>query len=187
MKVCNGNYGDTGWLGINLITSTVASGEIQNSVAKMNEYYLLNAEDDERQYTMCHELGHGFGLPHTDESFTNVDLGNCMDYTSTPANNMHPDESNYNRLATLYGTVDGRRRFTRAREGGAKKLSAMSKEAKELYAEAIEIFHREGATSFEYPSEWRVLQEHPRGGSYSRKLTEEYELTVHLLAAIPAN
>jgi hypothetical protein len=26
----------------------------------------------------------GFGLPHSDESFTNADLGNCMDYTNSP-------------------------------------------------------------------------------------------------------
>ena len=62
-KVCNGNYGETGWLGINEIMKI--GEEIQSSVAKMNEYYLLNADNPKRQYTMCHEVGHGFGLPHT--------------------------------------------------------------------------------------------------------------------------
>jgi hypothetical protein len=65
-KVCNVNF--MGWLGINEIISQVSDGQIQLSVAKMNEqYYLLNADEYERQYTMCHEIDHGFGLPHTDE------------------------------------------------------------------------------------------------------------------------
>lgn len=105
MKVCNGNYGETGWLGINELLSTKPEGgEIVSSVAKMNEYYLRNADNDERQYTMCHEIGHGFGLPHTDENFNNPDLGNCLDYTTTPSNNLHPDESNFAFLAELYGS-----------------------------------------------------------------------------------
>lgn len=56
MKVCNGNFGDTGWLGINEILTSTRDGLIQSSVAKMNEYYLRNAEYDERRYTMCHEV-----------------------------------------------------------------------------------------------------------------------------------
>jgi len=28
-------------------------------VAKMNEYYLMNADYDHRRFTMCHEIGHG--------------------------------------------------------------------------------------------------------------------------------
>ena len=66
MKVCNGNYGKTGWLGINEVQ--FASRRLGgpsfaiNSVAKMNEYYLQNADYPKRQYTMCHEIGHGFGL-----------------------------------------------------------------------------------------------------------------------------
>ena len=75
MKVCNGNYEETGWLGINLMT--IQNGIIiTDSVAKMNEYYLFNADTTKRQYTMCHEIGHGFGLAHTDENFNNKDLGN---------------------------------------------------------------------------------------------------------------
>jgi hypothetical protein len=56
MKVCNGNYGDTGWLGINEVMKTVPDGIIQSSAAKMNEYYLNSADYNERLYTMCHEV-----------------------------------------------------------------------------------------------------------------------------------
>jgi len=107
MKVCNGNYGDTGWLGINEIIKTQGRGIIQSSIAKMNEHYLLNADFDERLYTMCHELGHGYGLPHTDENFNNKDLGDCLDYTNTPKNNLRPGIANCNRLLGMYGSVDG--------------------------------------------------------------------------------
>lgn len=46
------------------------------------------------------------GLGHFDENFYNKDLGNCMDYTETPENNMHPDESNFMVLKELYGNVN---------------------------------------------------------------------------------
>lgn len=59
MKVCNGNYGETGWLGINEILKTVPDSIIVSSIAKMNEYYLNNAGYDERLYTMCHEVSVG--------------------------------------------------------------------------------------------------------------------------------
>ena len=44
---------------------------ITNSVAKMNEYYLLNADFNKRRYTMCHEIGHGkyLGSVQQDSSF----------------------------------------------------------------------------------------------------------------------
>lgn len=51
--------------------------------------------------------GHGFGLPHTDESFWNRDLGNCLDYTNNYSGNSKPDDTNYEYLTELYGTVDG--------------------------------------------------------------------------------
>ena len=75
MKVCNGNYQASGWLGINLM-SIVGKNTIVDSVAKMNEYYLFNADEFKRRYTMCHEIGHGFGLAHTDENFNNVSRKN---------------------------------------------------------------------------------------------------------------
>ncbi|KAL7548734.1 hypothetical protein ACHAWF_012001, partial [Thalassiosira exigua] len=57
MVVCNANFGATGWVGIN--ENSILRGKIVSSVAKMNEYYLRNADFDHRRFTMCHELGHG--------------------------------------------------------------------------------------------------------------------------------
>lgn len=61
MKVCNLDYGETGWKGLNEYMVD-GSNIIVNSRAKMNEYYLNGASAEERQYVMCHEIGHGFGL-----------------------------------------------------------------------------------------------------------------------------
>ena len=84
MVVCNDNFGDTGWVGINENEVETGSNRIISSLAKMNEYYLRNANFYHRRFTMCHEIGHGFGLPHTDENPKNKNLGDCMDYTDDP-------------------------------------------------------------------------------------------------------
>jgi len=59
---------------------------------------------------MCHELGHGFGLPHRDEVPNNPDLGSCLDYTFRFENNMHPDSVvDFDNLKNLYGVIGNRR------------------------------------------------------------------------------
>mmetsp|Transcript_31489 Transcript_31489/g.53699 ORF Transcript_31489/g.53699 Transcript_31489/m.53699 type:complete len:281 (-) Transcript_31489:213-1055(-) len=108
MVVCNANFGATGWVGIN--ENSIRNGVIIGSVAKMNEYYLHNANFAHRRFTMCHELGHGFGLPHTDENPYNKNLGNCLDYTDDPEENLLPGEVNMVKLREMY---TARRRFLR--------------------------------------------------------------------------
>lgn len=105
MKVCNGDYGPTDWRGVNQVL--LQDDYIITSIAKMNDYYLDGTNGAQKQYTMCHELGHGLGLGHSDENFYNQDLGNCMDYTNLPQNNLYPDEYNYLILEELYGRVEG--------------------------------------------------------------------------------
>lgn len=119
MKVCNRDYGETGWEGINEILTQGRT--IVSSVAKMNEFYLSRdklTEKNEfvkRQYTMCHEIGHGYGLPHLDENFQNADLNSCMDYSSRPENNQVPNAQDYENLNILYGNerIRQRQRFLR--------------------------------------------------------------------------
>jgi len=119
LKVCNGDYGETKWRGINQVL--LSNGFIISSVAKLNEFYLADADQSQRRYTMCHEIGHGFGLPHTDENFFNADLGNCMDYTSNPETNKSPDETNFMFLRELYGPVVRQNRV-RTRRKRQRKL-----------------------------------------------------------------
>jgi len=55
LKVCNGDYGATDWIGVNEIL--IENDLIVSSTAKMNEYHFGGSGDDpKRQYTMCHEL-----------------------------------------------------------------------------------------------------------------------------------
>ncbi len=66
---------------------------------------------------MCQELGHTFGLDHTDETFDNANHGTCMDYTNDPdggpggasdtdSSNEHPFQHDYDQLASIYQRLD---------------------------------------------------------------------------------
>ena len=65
VKVCNGDYGDTKWRGINIAVVNGKTGFMEASAAKMNEFYLAEGGSSLMQYTMCHEVGHSLGLPHS--------------------------------------------------------------------------------------------------------------------------
>lgn len=54
MKVCNGDYGDTKWRGINEVL--ISNDFIESSTAKMNDFYLANEGSEFHQFTMCHEV-----------------------------------------------------------------------------------------------------------------------------------
>uniref|UniRef100_A0A7S4VY47 Peptidase M10 metallopeptidase domain-containing protein n=1 Tax=Ditylum brightwellii TaxID=49249 RepID=A0A7S4VY47_9STRA len=183
MKVCNGNYGETGWLGINELL-LVGDGQIHSSVAKMNEWYLMNADIYERQYTMCHEIGHGFGLAHTDENFYNKDLGNCMDYTDSPENNLHPDTGNYNTLMSLYGVV-GNTRYLQGRSL-ALNPERLSPRLRHSYETAINEFIEASKQieEAEYAGKWRLLRKHAGGAKYGTKLPDGYTLEVTVLSVL---
>ena len=109
------------------------------SRAKLNEFYLNRESDAQKLYTSCHELGHGFGLPHWDEDFYNKDLGNCMDYTQNPHKSSKPDESNFLYLAQLYGGRD----IVTGKELTAAEATTMAhaqnKEVDDMEIEAGEI------------------------------------------------
>jgi hypothetical protein len=54
LKVCNGNYGETNWRGINKIL--LENNWIYSSAARMNDFYNSSNDGAQRQYTMCHEV-----------------------------------------------------------------------------------------------------------------------------------
>jgi hypothetical protein len=107
VEVCNSKYGNNGWLGVAQIW---ASGDhITQGTVKLNDTYFntptYNTEPW-RQLVVCQEVGHTFGLDHQDENFNNANLGTCMDYTSDPSSNQHPNAHDYDELDTIYSHLD---------------------------------------------------------------------------------
>jgi len=181
MKVCNGNYKENGWLGINEMS--LSGGKIISSVAKMNEFYLHNADYDKRRYTMCHEIGHGFGLPHTDEQFNNADQGNCLDYTNNPSANLRPGKVNFERLKELYGTVPARRMLRSTPEDKSFPLS-FPPELMQKYEQAMKELEQVQMKPQE-GTRWRRLREHKHGSVFARRLSKDFTLQVQVLYADP--
>ena len=107
VEVCNSKYGNTGWLGIAQVW--VSGQHITQGVVKTNDTYFATAKYNKpewRQSVMCQEIGHTFGLAHQDENFTNAPLGSCMDYSSDPSLNQHPNQHDYDELELIYAHLD---------------------------------------------------------------------------------
>lgn len=109
IEVCADTYGSNGWLGLAGIS--VTGDHIVKAYAKMNDtYFCPGCSYDTpawRALVMCQEIGHDFGLGHQDEAFNNPNLDTCMDYTNNPASNQHPNQHDYEQLATIYAHLDG--------------------------------------------------------------------------------
>lgn len=107
VEVCNAKYGKNGWLGIAQIW---ANGDhITQGVTKLNDTYFSTPAYNTaawRNLVMCQEVGHAFGLDHQDEDFGNTPLGSCMDYTSDPVPNQHPNAHDYEQLELIYAHLD---------------------------------------------------------------------------------
>lgn len=112
IQVCNGTYGNNGWLGLASINLT-GSVHITQGSAKMNDTYFNTStynNPNERLHVMCQEIGHTFGLDHqsTDGSSQNT----CMDYFSNTGANAgstvstHPNQHDYDELITIYSHLD---------------------------------------------------------------------------------
>ena len=108
VEICNAKYGFNGWLGISGIW-VYSGGHIAKGYVKLNDSYFNTSTYDTpawRQLVMCQEIGHQFGLGHQDENFGNDNLGTCMDYTSSPAGNGHPNQHDYDQLVAIYAHSD---------------------------------------------------------------------------------
>ena len=103
IQVCNGRYGNNGWLGIASIW--LSGGHISQGTTRVNDTYFNTAtynNDSWRQLVMCQEIGHDYGLDHQDEDFNTDDTNSCMDYTRAPQGNEGPDAHDYEQLRTIY-------------------------------------------------------------------------------------
>jgi len=107
VEVCNTKYGNNGWLGVASIWAN--SDHITQATVKLNDTYFNTSTYNTpawRNLVMCQEVGHTFGLDHQDENFNNANLGTCMDYTSDPSTNQHPNKHDYDQLEVIYSHLD---------------------------------------------------------------------------------
>lgn len=107
VEVCNNKYGRNGWLGV--ATVWVSGSHIAQGTVKVNDTYFNTAKYNTsawRSLVLCQEIGHTLGLSHQDEDFNNASLGTCMDYSSDPVSNQHPNQHDYDQLALIYEHLD---------------------------------------------------------------------------------
>jgi hypothetical protein len=103
VEVCNYTYGNNGWLGVATIWAN--GNHITQGTVKLNDTYFNTSTYNTtawRNLVSCQEVGHTFGLDHQDENFDNANLGTCMDYTSNPGTNQHPNKGDYDQLLCIY-------------------------------------------------------------------------------------
>ena len=201
LKVCDGDYGETDWKGINTVLIDDRN-VILASAARMNEFFLPETSDvSEREYTMCHEIGHGFGLDHTDENFYNLNRGDCMDYTTFPESNKHPGEFNFEILHGLYGSVGGSNASGNSTTNNNRKLRnsgtkrSMKKDLKkntnidswimESYNEINSYFvgtqHVSKPKQQQQQQGYRLLKRTSLGESHEYQIGNGHRILVHVL------
>ncbi len=108
-EICNNTYGNNGWLGVAQIWLANGTLHITQGTVRVNDTYFNTPTYNTtawRNLVMCQEVGHTFGLDHQDENFNNANLGTCMDYTNNPSTNQHPNQHDYDELATIYSHLD---------------------------------------------------------------------------------
>jgi hypothetical protein len=74
----------------------------------MNDYHLLKdislSDFPYDQYNFCHQLGHAFGLTHSQGTNSNMNCMATARFTDTISSDLqHPDSSNLDNLVELYG------------------------------------------------------------------------------------
>lgn len=117
VEICNGKYGNNGWLGIASIWVTRGrSAHITQGVVKVNDTYFDTLQYNTsawRNLVMCQEVAHEFGLGHQDEDFSNDNLGSCMDYTNDPdgaissqLDNQYPNQHDYDMMTEIYAHLN---------------------------------------------------------------------------------
>lgn len=111
-QVCNGTYGNNGWLGLASINITGGVHITQGS-AKMNDTYFNTAtynNPNEKLHVVCQEVAHTFGLEHQSTDGSSQD--SCMDYFSNTGVNAtstlstKPNAHDFEELNRIYSHLD---------------------------------------------------------------------------------
>ncbi|MEK7207174.1 MAG: hypothetical protein AAB134_04755 [Pseudomonadota bacterium] len=111
-QVCNGKYGNNGWLGLATIYITGGTHITQGS-AKMNDTYFNTTtynNPNEKRHVVCQEIAHTFGLDHQSVNGSSQDT--CMDYFSNTGANAtstlstRPNTHDFEELNIIYAHLD---------------------------------------------------------------------------------
>lgn len=111
-QVCNGKYGNNGWLGLASINIT-GGVHITQGTAKMNDTYFNTAKynnPNEKRHVVCQEIAHTFGLDHQSEDGSSQN--SCMDYFSNTGANAtsdvstRPNAHDFEELNLIYAHLD---------------------------------------------------------------------------------
>ena len=99
VEVCNAKYGFNGWLGLARIW--ISGSHIVQGTAQVNDsYFGLSTYNNElaKLHVLCQEVGHTFGLGHTDDDSCMNDLG-ALD-------NPKPIAHDFEQLDIIYAHLD---------------------------------------------------------------------------------
>ena len=110
-QVCNGKYGNNGWLGLASINITGGTHITQGS-AKMNDTYFNTStynNPNEKQHVMCQEIAHTFGLDHQSKTVVAEHVHGlllehgreCRQHVSTK-----PNAHDFEELSIIYQHLD---------------------------------------------------------------------------------
>ena len=182
IEVCNDFYGDTRWLGIASIWATRGkSNHIVQGVVKVNDtYFSLDYYNTDawRDYVMCQEVGHTFGLDHQDIVFDNANLGSCMDYTNDPdgtvygqLSNVFPNQHDYDMMVEIYSHLNS------TTDGGGGNGKGGGKKLKKADGADIDLNN---------PSAWgQVIRQDSQGRNtlFERALSNGQVLVTHVIWA----
>lgn len=110
-------------------------------------------------------------------------MGNCLDYTHNPKNNLYPGQINFDRLAAMYGVI-GERRNLRSEDKLREATGSYSDEYMEKYNMAVsELEELLKNPEIDENNRWRLLHEHDHGGVYVRRLDENVVMKARVLYA----
>ena len=174
VEVCNAEYGQNNWLGLAQIW--ISGKHITQGTTKMNDTYFAVPKYNTpawRQFVMCQEVGHTFGLDHQDERFNNTNLETCMDYTNDPSgtlgtngtlSNEQPNQGDYDELLCVYDPASYRVMLstTTHRCTGTGHIDSFTTVAPASAASTMPPAANRG--SFNSRAQWgRLVEESPNG------------------------
>jgi len=102
LRVCNNNYGITGWFG-QTVVGFDQFGHINKARVRLNDSYSQYWNLIKKNHIMCHELGHSVGLWHTSQDSSSQQ--SCMDLSNDPLSQW-PNQHDYSQLIAIYAHQD---------------------------------------------------------------------------------